>query len=149
VVLEYLTLNCRYVPEEPPGITSPNLNKIGHTSPSFTTILSLITPPAATIPPDSTFAWRTVAPIDMKLLSPSYEPWIVEFGPTNTLLPILIYRDRWQRSWITQPSPMVIFLVPISTAPYHTDELVPMVTLPTMVALGAMNSAASISGLKP
>jgi hypothetical protein len=65
----------------------------------------------------------------------------VALGPTNTLFPILTYLDKCARSCITQLSPIVILFVPIKIAPYQTDELNPILTLPIIVALGAIKSA--------
>mgnify|MGYP001367835119 CR=1 FL=1 len=73
----------------------------------------------------------------------------MELGPTNTLFPILISLERWHLSWMTQLSPMLIFLVPMIVAPYQMDELMPTVTLPRTVALGATKSVPSKSGLAP
>ena len=61
-------------------------------------MLSPITAPAATNPPDSTFACLTVDPIDTNAQSPSSDPCKVTFGPTNTSLPIVTYWDKWARS---------------------------------------------------
>lgn len=63
------------------------------TSPSLMTMLSPITAPAATRLPDSTLACLTVAPIETYAPSSIYDPWIVEFGPISTLLPILTFRE--------------------------------------------------------
>lgn len=112
-------------------------------------MLSPMTAPAATRPPDSTFACLTVAPIDTKLLSANSDPWIMEFGPTNTLLPILTCLDKCDLSWITQLSPIVMPLVPRRVAPYQTELFAPNYTFPKIVAFGAMKSAASKLGCEP
>lgn len=109
----------------------------------------MITAPAATRPPDYTFACLTVAPIETKLLSASYDPWIMELGPTKTPLPIFTCLDKCDRSWITQLSPIVIPFVPIRAAPYQTDELRPTYTFPTIVAFGAIKSAVYKFGCEP
>ena len=116
------------------------------TYPYLMTILSPITAPAATNPPDSTFACLTVEPIDTNAQSPNSDPWSMALGPTNTSLPILTCCDKWARSWTTQLSPILIPLVPIKVAPYQIEELLPTYTFPRIVALGATNSAPSRLG---
>lgn len=65
----------------------------------------------------------------------------MELGPTNTLFPILTSLERWDLSWMTQLSPTEIPLVPINVAPYQTEELIPRLTFPIIVALGATKLA--------
>lgn len=137
------------ISEEFAWIAGPNLNHKGCTYPSWTTTLSGMTAPAATRPPVWTFACLTVAPIETKLPSSNCDPCKVVLGPTKTLFPILTFLERCARSWTIEFSPIFIPSVPIKVAPYHTDELKPKVTLPRMVALGAMKSASSIFGCAP
>lgn len=49
-------------------------------------------------------------------------------------------------SCTTELSPIVMLLVPINVAPYQIDELKPTLTLPNIVELGAIKSAAYKSG---
>lgn len=111
------------------------------TYPYLITTLSGITAPAATRPPDSTLAWRTVAPIDTNDQSSKVDPWRIVFGPTNTSLPIVTSLERWALSWITQLSPILIGFRPRIVAPYQIDELNPTFTLPIIVEFGAIKSA--------
>ena len=116
---------------------------LSFTYPSFMTTLSAITAPAATTPPLSTVECLTVDPIPTNDLLWRVDPWSIAFGPTKTLSPMEISRERWALSWITQLSPMVIFLVPIRLAPYQMELFKPSSTFPITVALGATKSAAS------
>ena len=105
------------------------------------TILSPITAPAATKLPDSIVACLTVAPIATNDQSETVDPCKIQFGPINTLFPILTYFEICARSCTTVFSPIDMGFVPIIVAPYQTEEFMPKLTLPSIVALGAIKSA--------
>jgi len=70
-------------------------------------------------------------------------------GPTNTLLPMLALREMCTLSWITVLLPMRMGVVPMTVTPYQREELVPTVTSPRTVALGATKLVSSNSGSFP
>ncbi len=81
-----------------------------------------------------------VAPIDTNALLSILEPWIIQFGPINTLFPIFTFLEIWTLSWITVLLPIWIESFPNKVDPYQIDDFYPAFTFPKIVALGATKS---------